>query len=302
MTEDIVVKHQPILSKILNKIKNTNNNVQAYMIAGESKQELLDYAILFSKILICPCGYKKECDRCNICARIDNDSFGELKIINPVNNLIKKEEIIGIRDYFNTESIESRNQVYIINGVETLNSAAANALLKFLEEPDSNSVAIFTTTNIDRVIKTISSRCQIIKVNNYKTKFGIDFVCEVSGLEEELVYKVVDFTKKIEKNYPLAISQIKNEFINYFDSKEALKSALQVMLLFYKDILNYKIKEKCLYFEVNDIKSISEMQNEDVISRKISFILENISKLEYNVNVLLFMDNLLIGIGEISNG
>ena len=40
-------------------------------------------------------------------------------------------------------------------------------------------------------------------------------------------------------------------------------------------------------------------QNNDTISKKISFILENITKLEYNVNILLFMDNLLIGIGEI---
>ena len=37
----------------------------------------------------------------------------------------------------------------------------------------------------------------------------------------------------------------------------------------------------------------------ETISKKISFILENITKLEYNVNILLFMDNLLIGIGEI---
>ncbi len=298
---EIFIKNQPVLSKILNKIKNTDNNVQAYILSGDSKEKLRDYAIMFSKILICPNKYEENCEKCNICMRIDNNSFGELKIINPVNKVIKKETILELRNSFNTESIEGRNGVYIINDVETLNVAAANAILKFLEEPDGNFVAIFTTTNIDSVIKTISSRCQIIKINNCKTKYGLEFVSEISGLEEEKIYEVVDFTKLIEKSKIKAISTVKNDFMSLFETKKSLSSALNVMLLYYKDMLNFKIKDKCLYFEKNDIKSLATIQSEDVISRKISFILENIAKLEYNVNVLLFMDNLIIGIGEIEN-
>ena len=180
---EIFIKNQPVLSKILNKIKNTDNNVQAYILSGDSKEKLRDYAIMFSKILICPNKYEENCEKCNICMRIDNNSFGELKIINPVNKVKKKETILELRNSFNTESIEGRNGVYIINDVETLNVAAANAILKFLEEPDGNFVAIFTTTNIDSVIKTISSRCQIIKINNYKTKYGLEFVIEIRRLD-----------------------------------------------------------------------------------------------------------------------
>lgn len=300
-SSDILIKNQPILSKIFNKIRNTENNVQAYILYGESKEMLEKYATLFSKILICPHKYEENCDKCNICMRIDNNSYGELKIINPVNKMIKKEAIIELRDYFQTESIEGRNQVYIINDIETLNVAAANSILKFLEEPDSNSVAIFTTTNLDAVISTIASRCQIIKINNVRTKFGIEFVQEISGLDEENIYNITDFVKKIEKNPVMAFANLKTDFMKSFDNKDTLTNALQVMMLYYKDMLNYKIKNKCLYFEVNDLKSIAEAQTTDVITRKISFILENIPKIEYNVNILLFMHNLLIGIGEIAN-
>ena len=289
-SNDILIKSQPILSKIFNKIRNTENNVQAYILYGESKETLEEYATLFSKILICPHKYEENCNKCNICMRID-----------PVNKMIKKEAIIELRDYFRTESIEGRNQVYIINDIETLNVAAANSILKFLEEPDSNSVAIFTTTNLDAVISTIASRCQIIKINNVRTKFGIEFVQEISGLDEENIYTVTDFVKKIEKNSVMAFANLKSDFIQSFDNKDTLTNALQVMMLYYKDILNYKIKNKCLYFEVNDLKSIADSQTTDVITRKISFILENIPKIEYNVNILLFMHNLLIGIGEIAN-
>ena len=75
-----------------------------------------------------------------------------------------------------------------------------------------------------------------------------------------------------------------------------------LMLFYYKDMLNYKIKNKCIYYEANDIKSLANIQNDNLISKKISFILENIAKLEYNVNILLFIDNFIIGIGEMKDG
>lgn len=296
---DIFIKDQPILTKIFNNINKTKKNVQAYVLTGESKEKLQKYALLLSKILICPNQYHEDCNKCNICNRINDNNYSELKIIYPENRVIKKDEIVKLRNYFNTQSIEGRNQVYIIHDIETLNQSASNSILKFLEEPESNLTAIFTTTNIDSVIKTVISRCQIIKINNIRVKYGLDFVKEISNLDEEKIYLVIDFLKNIEKNYAIAFSELKNNFIKYFDNKELVSSALKVMLLYYKDMLNYKIRNKCYYFEVNDIKLISKNQTEDLISKKISFILENLKKIEYNVNILLFMDNLLIGIGEI---
>ena len=256
---------------------------------------------MFSKVLICPNKYKENCNDCNICARIDDNTFNELKIINPVNNVIKKESVIELRNAFQTNSIEGKNEVYIINDAECLNASAANAILKFLEEPDSNTVAIFTTTNLDMVLPTIASRCQVIKLNNDSIDKGIDFVVKQTNLTEEEIYAALDFIRLAENNYSLAFSKAKEEFLNQFQTKDKLSSALYVMLLFYKDILNYKLKNSCLYFEKNDLISIANRSSINLITKKISFILENIYKLEYNVNILLFMDNLLIGIGEIQD-
>ncbi len=300
--DEIYIENQPILTKIFNKINNSGNNTQGYLLVGESSKEIRNYSLILSKILICPNKYTSECHKCNICKRIDDNNFSELRTIFPENGVIKKESIINLRDMFNTESIEGKNGVYIINDVECLNSAAANSILKFLEEPDSNVVAIFNTTNLNAVIPTISSRCQIIKINNARTSYGIDFVKELTNLDEEEIYSVVSFVKKIEFNKALAFSELKNDFIKRFDNKEKLKGALLVMLLFYKDILNYKVKNKSIYFETNELKTLAKETKNNAISRKISFILENIEKIEYNVNVLLFMSNLLIGIGDITDG
>ena len=300
--DEIQIKNQPILNKILNNINNNGNNVQAYILSGNNKENLINYAILFSKILICPHKYKENCSECNICNRIDKKNFGELKIINPVNKVIKKEAILELKNEFKTKSIEGKNEVYIINDAETLNSAASNTILKFLEEPDSNIVAIFTTTNLDSVIKTIVSRCQVIKINNFQKKTGIDFIKNHTKFDEETIYKIIDFIKMIEKDPEGAIINAKKIFLDYFNTKELLIDAFNVILLYYKDMLNYKIKNKCIYYETNDIKSIANTQTDNLISKKISFILENIAKLEYNVNILLFIDNFIIGIGEIKDG
>lgn len=299
---EVIVENQPVLSRILSKINTSLVGVQAYLLVGKNTEELKEYAITFSKVLICPKKYEKNCLKCNICSRIKSGNFGELRIINPVNGVIKKEEIINLRDVFQTKSIEGKNQVYIINDVETLNLSAANALLKFLEEPDSNTVAIFTTTNINAVINTIVSRCQTIKLNNDSKTKGLDFVITSSNLDEEKINNSLDFLFAIENNNVKAVSMIK-EFLELFSNRELLNGALTVILLAYKDALNYKIFKKMEYFNnETGIKNMCISQNTEILIKKIAFILENIQKLEYNVNVTLFISNIIIGIGEITDG
>ena len=299
---DIVIENQPILSKLLNKINNSLTMSQAYMLVGNNKEELIKNSITFAKVLICPEKYDQKCSKCNICSRISSNTFGEMKIINPINGVIKKDEILTLRDSFQIKSIEGRNLVYIINNAETLNSSAANSLLKFLEEPQSNVVAIFTTTNLNKVYNTISSRCQIIKLKDCN-KLQINFVKTVSGLDEEKINITLDFLFLIENNSQKALALFKSIFLNHFDSKELIKSSLTVMLLAYKDALNYKLFKKMDYFKnETGIKNISNSYSTKELAKKVKFILENISKLEYNVNVLLFLCNFIVGIGEIADG
>ena len=103
---EIYVENQPIFTKVLNVINNKSKFHQAYILVNEDKKKLDEYAFLLSSVLICPEKYKKECTKCNICHRIRNNVFGELKVIKPSNNTIKKEEIISLRNEFQTSSIE----------------------------------------------------------------------------------------------------------------------------------------------------------------------------------------------------
>lgn len=297
---EVLVDNQPVLNKVLTKINASSSNVQAYILVGSNEDDLKKYSILFTKVLACPNTYTKNCNKCNICARISSKNYGELKIINPINNVIKKESILDLKNSFKTNSIEGKNQVYIINQVDALSSASANSLLKFLEEPDSNTVAIFTTTNLNSVMKTITSRCQVIKLNNRQLLTGIDLIKNITFLDDNQINLIMDFFFSLEKNADRAFASDKNSFLNVFNTRELLKSAMNVLLFLYKDMLNYKIFKKMDYFNnETGIKNASESQTKEKITKKIKFILENINKLEYNVNMTLFINNLIIEIGEI---
>jgi len=297
---DIIIKDQPILSRVLSRINSKNIGVQAYILVGDNEDRLREYSILFSKVVICPSKYEDKCKKCNICKRIDSNNYGELKIITPINNVIKKENILYLMETFKTNSIEGKNQVYIINHVELLNSASANSLLKFLEEPDSNTVAIFTTNDIDSVMKTIVSRCQVIKLNNYISSSNSEVISNLCGLDDEKQGIVMDFFLSIENNLTKAYTIEKNMFLETFNTREDIKLALNTLLLMYKDTMNYKLFNKMEYFN-NELalKNASESNEIDQITKKIKFILENINKLEYNVNISLFINNLIVGIGDI---
>lgn len=299
----IVIERQHILSKILTKINSTSVNSQAYILYSEDEKMLEDYSLLLTKVLICPNTYNNNCELCNICYRISHNSYGDLKKIEPVNNVIKKEEILKLRNEFNKNSLEGKNRVYIIKNVEKLNPAAANSLLKFLEEPDSNVVAVFTTKNIDLVMKTILSRCQVIKLNNINKKKGIEYVKKISFLEEEQITYVLDYYFDIENNLDKAKCTIKEKILDVFKTRQDIKNVLNVLLLIHKDLLNYKLFGNLEYFEKEiGLKNIAKKLNVAIITKKISFILENLAKIEYNVNISLFIMNFLIGLGEIQDG
>lgn len=86
---DIVVENQPILSKILTNINKTSLSVQAYLLVCDNNDELNLQSLLFAKVwhvlIFC-----FNCEKCNICSRINSNIYPELEIIKPINGTIKK--------------------------------------------------------------------------------------------------------------------------------------------------------------------------------------------------------------------
>ena len=302
---------QPIVYKILKNAIINDQYSHAYLIETGDFYDSFNFVISFSKSLLCPFKKlkKENCDNCHQCEVIDSGNFPEIEIIQPDGLWIKKEQLQNLQKEFNTKALIGNKRFYIITQAEKLNKAAANSILKFLEEPEGNIIAILMTENIYSVLSTIRSRCQILRLKSSniaekdpmkKLKILIQKNQSLSESEESFnqkILKVIDFINYYEKNHLNTILYIGKLWNDYINSKEEINLAYEIMINYYKDILNYKINKSLDIFEINnEIKEIANQNTQDEICRKINKLVELQELIKYNINSSLLMDKLILSL------
>lgn len=181
-----------------------------------------------------------------------------------------------------------------------MNKSAANSILKFLEEPEGNIVAILLTDNAYGVLETIRSRCQILRLkesNIKKENNQIENIKKILNIEieDEKIEKIIEFVNYYEAHHLdtiLYMSKIWNEYIKI---KDEIIIAFDIMIMYYKDILNYKITQKLEIFEeTKEIKNITNNNKINVLCEKINTLSKQKQNIKYNANTNLLMDKLII--------
>jgi DNA polymerase-3 subunit delta' len=139
----------------------------AYLFNGESLDDLEAMARTLAKTLNCEQPMRRNsvaidsCDRCLSCRKIDGSIHADIQWVRPES----KTRIIGVdqmRDLMRSVQltpIEAAWKVGIIVAADRLKTEAANAFLKTLEEPPQRSILILLTTDRERLLETIISRC-----------------------------------------------------------------------------------------------------------------------------------------------
>lgn len=224
-----------------------------------------------------------------------SEEYPDLFVIKPDNGVIKKEQIIDLKEKFKTFSQISKNKVYIITEAYALNAYAANTLLKFLEEPESNIYAFLVSQNIDRVLSTIKSRCQIIICDTNKND-------KLKKIDSETMDKSVELVKLFEKKGINCFPYI-YELLGKKVEKQTIKNIIYVLKYLYKDVLNYKlVNDVELFHDNNDLlEMISNKNSEKMIINKLITINKLENMLEYNLNTGLFIDKLIIDLEMINH-
>lgn len=218
---------------------------------------------------------------------IDLSNSLDVLIVNPQKDKITKEQIIDIQMELANKSQINNNRVYIITEANKMNDYAANSLLKFLEEPQENVYAFLITNNVDKVLPTIKSRCQIIYVDNveencldlYSTD---DIICTLN---------LIDL---IEKKKYFCFPYI-YDIISKKEEKDNVINMLKIMKYFYSDVFNLILGRNIIYFEeyLSDLKYVSDLNSAQDIIRKMFVLSKSENKLEYNLNINLFMIRLI---------
>lgn len=254
------IKGQDRAIALLKTAAKDNRLGHAYIFWGPEGVGKKLAAINFAKLLNClnvsfaPDG-AEPCDECSSCKKINSSNHPDVFLFSPdkegasigidkIRFLIKD---IGLKPY------EARKKIYIIDNAEDLTREGANAFLKTLEEPPSDSVLILIITDLRNMLPTIISRAQAVKFYS----LGIDEVRRILTSEHKLEKETAQVLAHLSSGrLGLALRYNDGDFLKkrsrivdalsrntFFDSdfdninRRDLKAYLDIALSWYRDIM-----------------------------------------------------------------
>ena len=175
---------QTHVSRTLKNAVAQNRLAHAYLFVGPRGVGKTSTARILAKSLNCikgptvtPCG---ECDNCREIAA--GNSLDVIEIDGASNNSV--EDVRQLRENVRYAPAKGRYKIYLIDEVHMLSAAAFNALLKTLEEPPDHVKFIFATTEPQKVLSTILSRCQRFDLHRIPANLIAQHLQFIAGKEK----------------------------------------------------------------------------------------------------------------------
>ena len=181
---DEVVGQTHIIQTLKNAIVQ-NRIAHAYLFCGPRGTGKTSIAKIFAKTLNCTNSQDAPCGVCENCKMAANGSHPDIIEIDAASNN-GVDEVRNLIDKVKYAPMQGKYKIYIIDEVHMMTSGAFNALLKTIEEPPAHVIFIFATTEPNKVLPTIISRCQRFdfnKVSMHDIKYKLSVVCKNEGIE-----------------------------------------------------------------------------------------------------------------------
>ena len=168
---------------------------------------------------------KVACGKCKSCELFKAKSNPDLKLILPEEKgkLIKVDQVRELIDYVSFKSFLGGIKIVIINPADAMNRSTANALLKTLEEPPTQSMLILLTHRPSILPVTIRSRCQKINFKPTYDKAANDWL-DINLKNPQLSS---DLLLRLARGGPLKVIELMNE--DYLSSRHGLLEDLDIL-------------------------------------------------------------------------
>ncbi len=182
---------QKFISITLKQALLTKKIAPAYLFNGPRGTGKTSSARIFAKSLNCQAFDQptiNPCSKCDLCRQITDGNALDIIEIDAASNT-GVENIREIIERARFAPTQARWKVYVIDECHMLSTAASNALLKTIEEPPSRVVFILATTNPERVLNTIQSRCQKFDFRRISPNDIFQHLSEIAE-KESIAYEV----------------------------------------------------------------------------------------------------------------
>ena len=286
----------------------------AYLFEGDDGQTMQQVAMNFAKLILC-----NQDAQCQL--KVDTLNHPDFRYVATEETTIKKDQVEQLVHHMNQLPIEGQYKVYIIESFEKLTIQGENSILKFLEEPPENTIAILLSTKPEQILNTIHSRCQHVYFKPKDKSYFIERL-EEHDMSKPVAEFLSTYTTQIETAQALneeaditALRKVTlkwchllltNRSMALITIVELLKQAknrrLQLLTLaavngFFEDVLHAKVgmTEDLLYQELSqDIVSYKDKLTYNQIVALFDQITEAHKKLSQNVNPTLVFEQIVI--------
>ena len=277
------------------KYYHENKIAHVYLIETNNLNNCLNDLKKTIKKLFCPNKYEENCNKCNICNLIDQNYLPSLKIIEPLGSNIKKEQILELKKTFSSIPIYTKNNIYIIKNAEKMNASSANTMLKFLEEPEENILGFFVTNNLNNVISTIKSRCEIIKVFYDNHELDIKTVDNPDNSKYLEIAKTYIYKLEVEKKDSIMYNR--NVLLNELSEREDVKKVFYIMVIIYNESLNKLLNLNNEFAKFSVLDYLLKLNYDDVLKR-LKLLNNFLDNLNSNANLELLLDKYVIELSD----
>ncbi|MBA2651434.1 MAG: hypothetical protein H0U73_04095 [Tatlockia sp.] len=272
---------------------------QALLLIGSETANLVNFCYAMAATLVCT-DENKPCNLCKPCRLINQSEHPDINYLAPdESGIIKIENIRALHSLAFRSPQLGDERIFIIYQIEKMNVAAANALLKLLEEPPSCVRFLLVAEQILSVPATIVSRCQLWRYSQTEN-LNSDFLTLAQN------HKTDSGRGLLFQQLPMIIeglAELKSNKISSFSlaakwSSYEFKHLIWLLYLINSQLINYKFNSSCSKeIWTEPLASIAEKFKPHHLYSQLDQ-LNNISKkLQRNINMnqLLVLENLLLG-------
>jgi len=320
-----ITERQPFLTKHFAKLIRENKLVHAYLLSGAEGTGKIELAKWIAKGIFCLNSQNGvPCLKCSECNRIENNNHPDVVTIMPDGLSIKVEQIRYLKSEFNKSGVESDRKVFIIQDAQKMSIGAANSLLKFLEEPSGNITAFLLTSEPQKLLPTIISRCQEVEMQQL-TSGQLEQELISEGISEKnshilanLAQSVVE-AKKINDNENfdkilatvnnwyrkllrkdlLSFVMIQSKIIGLIQNKEDQNLVLQVIILTVRDTVleRFGLTEEIVFKGNIDFiqQNTAQIVNSKLVNG-LNLVVESNRKLASNISMQNMLETLTLNL------